>query len=111
MGVFHIFPICLQDYQHIQYDQLKLLERVAIALFLTSPENTYMTGWGLDLPTQKNHLKILRNKLSCSGSCKKKKIDNTEKIVFHLQGDHVITLKEYLISLGMNDVDIKIKGR
>ena len=74
-------------------------------------KNTYMTGWGLDLPTQKNHLKILRNKLSCSGSCKKKKIDDTEKIVFHLQGDHVMTLKEYLISLGMKDNDIKIKGR
>ena len=74
-------------------------------------KNTYMTGWGLDLPTQKNHLKILRNKLSCSGSCKKKKIDDKEKIVFHLQGDHVATLKEYLITIGIDSNDIKIKGR
>lgn len=74
-------------------------------------KNTYMTGWGLDLPTQKNHLKVLRNKLSCSGSCKKKKIDNTEKLVFHLQGDHVETLKKYLLNQGVKNDDIKIKGR
>jgi translation initiation factor 1 (eIF-1/SUI1) len=72
-------------------------------------KNSYVTGWMLDISDQKKHLKILKNKLACSGSCKVKNIDGESKIVLHLQGDHVDFLKKYLIDNGVdgNNIDKK----
>ena len=74
--------------------------------------DTYLTGW-LD---SKNdlivHHKKLKKSLGCNGTVKYKKTDDNEEkiLIFHLQGDRIYEITNYLKEQGINEDNIEIIG-
>ena len=71
--------------------------------------NTYIIDWNITKDDMKNHLKNLKRKHGCNGSIKKKLFQGEEKDVLHLQGEWKLEIKEYLISIDVNENNIEVK--
>ena len=71
--------------------------------------NTYIVDWNITKDDMKNHLKNLKRKHGCNGSIKKKLFHGEEKEVLHLQGEWKLEIKEYLISIDVNENNIEVK--
>ena len=74
--------------------------------------NTFLTGWLDSKDELLVHHKKLKKSLGCNGSVKykKRKDDDEEKLFFHLQGDRVYELTNYLKEQGIDENDIEIIG-
>lgn len=71
---------------------------------------TYLEGWEVEFNILKEHLKILKTKLGCNGSVKRKLIDNSSRVVFQLQGDKRNELLSYLVENDVDENNIEIIG-
>jgi translation initiation factor SUI1 len=73
--------------------------------------NTYVSGWNIDNDTIKEHLKTIKRKNGCNGSIKDMEVNgNSIERVIQLQGDHVDYVKQFIITTGINESQIYIKG-
>lgn len=69
--------------------------------------NTYITGWNLETDELKQYIKSFKQTKGCNGSLKME--DGSPKI--HFQGDKVIEFIEFMISKGVDENCITIKGQ
>jgi translation initiation factor 1 (eIF-1/SUI1) len=74
-------------------------------------KNTYISGWNIPEASLKEHVKYIKKKNGCNGTIKKIIIDNIEKTVMLLQGDHIDFITEYLYSQGIERDSIYLKGQ
>lgn len=71
--------------------------------------NTYIVDWDIEKEEIKQHLKNLKKKHGCNGSIKTKMFHGENKDVLHLQGEWRYEVKEYLMSLDINENNIEVK--
>jgi len=71
--------------------------------------NTYIIDWDIDKNQMKLHLKNLKKKHGCNGSIKTKLYQGENKEVIHLQGQLKLEVKEYLMSLDIDENNIEVK--
>ena len=69
--------------------------------------NTYASGWNIDESELKNYLKEFKKSHGCNGSIKKEE----EDYVLHLQGDKVDDIFAFMVSKGIREDNIKLKGQ
>ena len=69
--------------------------------------NTYIVGWNLDVEELKQHLKFFKQQKGCNGSVK---IED-DKPKLHFQGDKVDEFIQFMISKGVDENIITIKGQ
>ena len=69
--------------------------------------NTYITGWNLELDELKQYLKLFKQQKGCNGSVKIE--DDKPKLQF--QGDKVDDFIQFMISRGIDEKIITIKGQ
>ena len=69
--------------------------------------NTYITGWNLELEELKQHLKVFKQQKGCNGSVKIE--DDKPKLQF--QGDKVDDFIHFMISKGIDEKIISVKGQ
>lgn len=69
--------------------------------------NTYITGWNLEKEELKQYIKIFKQTKGCNGSLKMD--DGNPKL--HFQGDKIEEFIEFMISRGVNEDCITIKGQ
>ena len=72
--------------------------------------DTYLTGWLKSKDDLLIHHKKLKRSLGCNGTVKYKKKDDESILFFHLQGDRVNDITNYLKELGINENNIDIIG-
>ncbi len=74
--------------------------------------DTYLSGWLQNKDELLIHHKQLKKNLGCNGTVKHKKKDNdNEKILlFHLQGNRIYDITEYLKGIGIKDSEIEVIG-
>jgi translation initiation factor 1 (eIF-1/SUI1) len=72
-------------------------------------QNTYIIDWNISKEDMKEHLKNLKRKHGCNGSIKTKIYQGDDKEVFHLQGEWKSQVKEYLMTLDINESNIEVK--
>lgn len=71
--------------------------------------NTYIVDWDIEKEEIKQHLKNLKKKHGCNGSIKTKMFHGENKDVLHLQGEWRYKVKDYLMSLDINENNIEVK--
>ena len=69
--------------------------------------NTYITGWNLEIEELKQHLKNFKQQKGCNGSVKIE--DDKPKLQF--QGDKVDDFIQFMISKGIDEKIITVKGQ
>ena len=73
--------------------------------------DTYLIGWLDNKNDLLIHHKKLKKSLGCNGTVKyKKKSDEGKKLIFHLQGDRIFEVTNYLKEQGINEDNIEIIG-
>ena len=73
--------------------------------------NTYVSGWEISDDEIKEHLKTIKKKNGCNGSIKEMEVNgNAVERVMQLQGDHADYVKKYIVSTGILESNIYIKG-
>ena len=70
--------------------------------------NTYITGWNIDKEDLKNYLKEFKQAKGCNGSLKVDEEGNTK---LHFQGDKISDFIAFMVSKGINEEIITIKGQ
>mgnify|MGYP001291528280 CR=1 FL=1 len=69
--------------------------------------NTYITGWNIDIEDLKSYQKEFKQSKGCNGSIKSD--EDTPKL--HFQGDKVNEFIIFMISKGVNEDTITLKGQ
>ena len=69
--------------------------------------NTYASGWNIDESELKNYLKDFKKAHGCNGSIKKDESD----FILHLQGDKVDDIFAFMVSKGIKEENITLKGQ
>jgi translation initiation factor 1 (eIF-1/SUI1) len=72
--------------------------------------DTYLSGWLQEKNDLLVHHKQLKKNLGCNGTVKYKIKDENKVLLFHLQGDRVYDVTEYLKGIGIKDNEIEIIG-
>ena len=70
--------------------------------------NTYITGWNIEEHELKNYLQQFKRSKGCNGSLKKD--EEGEGFTLHFQGDKINDLIEFMISKGIDNELITLKG-
>lgn len=70
--------------------------------------NTYITGWNLTQDELKQYLKEFKQTKGCNGSLKN---DESEGFKLHFQGDKIDDFIEFMISKGVDQESITVKGQ
>jgi len=69
--------------------------------------NTYLSGWNIEKDELKQHLKDFKKSHGCNGSIK---IEDDVKVL-HLQGDKVDDIISFVISKGVKEENITLRGQ
>jgi len=72
--------------------------------------DTYLTGWIQDKADLSVHHKQLKKSLGCNGTVKIKKKNDEDVLLFHLQGNRVYDVLNYLKEKGVEQTSIEIIG-
>ena len=70
--------------------------------------NTYITGWNIDVDDLKSYLKEFKQSKGCNGSIK---IEDDDTYKLHFQGDKIDDFIEFMLSKGIDNDSITIKGQ
>ena len=70
--------------------------------------NTYITGWNHTQDELKQYLKQFKQMKGCNGSLKN---DEDEGFKLHFQGDKIDDFIEFMVSKGVNQESITVKGQ
>tara|TARA_B100000161_G_C33496755_1_gene389668 strand:+ start:527 stop:847 length:321 start_codon:yes stop_codon:yes gene_type:complete len=69
--------------------------------------NTYASGWNIDESELKQYLKEFKKSHGCNGSIK----SDEENLIMHLQGDKVDDVAKFMVSKGVKEENIRLKGQ
>ena len=69
--------------------------------------NTYITGWNLTQDELKQYLKQFKQTKGCNGSLK----NEGEGFKLHFQGDKIDDFMEFMVSKGVDQESITVKGQ
>jgi translation initiation factor SUI1 len=75
-------------------------------------KNTYVNGWQIPDEQLKEHIKTIKKKNGCNGTIKEIPNETNSELlkVLQLQGDHSDYINQYLITNGVEQTNIRIKG-
>lgn len=72
--------------------------------------DTYLTGWIQDKNDLAVHHKQLKKSLGCNGTVKIKKKNDENVLLFHLQGNRIYEIINYLKNNGIEESSVEIIG-